>query len=170
VISKKYKQGSGTKFCIKSDIFHWERALILMDIRQLYTPSHIKHNPTIVTYTVQISNQKQVHLCVIDLLSLPWRSIQGHHCCWAAAHASCATAARVQTYFVHEQNVCTSKSCAAVCEAFSNAYLDNVISNKTTIYRLRTKFRDTGNFCVSSRSWWATAVELFFKFSLTNRK
>jgi hypothetical protein len=38
-----------------------------------------------------------------------------------------------------------SKSFAAVREAFSNAYPDKEVPNRTTIHRLVTKFRDTGS-------------------------
>jgi hypothetical protein len=38
-----------------------------------------------------------------------------------------------------------SKSCAAVREAFSNAYPDEEVQNKIKIHRLVTKFRDTGS-------------------------
>jgi hypothetical protein len=41
----------------------------------------------------------------------------------------------------------TSKSFAAVREAFSNAYPDKEVPNKTTVERLVTKFRDTGSVC-----------------------
>jgi hypothetical protein len=41
----------------------------------------------------------------------------------------------------------TSKSFAAVHEAFSNAYPDKGVPNKTTVHRLVTKFRDTGSVC-----------------------
>jgi hypothetical protein len=39
----------------------------------------------------------------------------------------------------------TSKSFAAVREAFSNAYPDKELLNKTTIHRLVTRFRNTGS-------------------------
>jgi hypothetical protein len=35
-----------------------------------------------------------------------------------------------------------TKSFGAVCEAFSNAYSDKEVSNKTTIHRLLTIFQD----------------------------
>jgi hypothetical protein len=65
----------------------------------------------------------------------------------------------------------TSKSFAAVREAFSNAYPDKELPNKTTIQQLVT-IRDTGSVCVSLRRWWtfsASAVKLFCKFFLSNR-
>jgi hypothetical protein len=34
-----------------------------------------------------------------------------------------------------------SKSSAAVCEEFSNAYPDKVVPNRTTVHQLLTKFR-----------------------------
>jgi hypothetical protein len=37
------------------------------------------------------------------------------------------------------------KSFAAVREAFSNAYPDKEVPNKTTVHRLVLKFRDTGS-------------------------
>jgi hypothetical protein len=40
-----------------------------------------------------------------------------------------------------------SKSFAAIREAFSNAYPDKEVPNKTTIHRLVTKFRDTKSVC-----------------------
>jgi hypothetical protein len=56
-----------------------------------------------------------------------------------------------------DQNVCSlsniehyfaPKSFAAVREAFSNAYPDNKVPNKTTLHQTVTKFRDTGRVCV----------------------
>jgi hypothetical protein len=41
-----------------------------------------------------------------------------------------------------------SKSFAAVREAFSNAYPDKEVPNKTTIHRLVTTFRDTESVCL----------------------
>jgi hypothetical protein len=41
-----------------------------------------------------------------------------------------------------------SKSFSAVREAFSAAYPDKEVPNKTTIHRLATKFWDTGSVCV----------------------
>jgi hypothetical protein len=43
-----------------------------------------------------------------------------------------------------------SKSFAIVREAFSNAYPDIEVPNKTTIHRLVTKFWDTKCLCVTS--------------------
>jgi hypothetical protein len=40
-----------------------------------------------------------------------------------------------------------SKSFAAVREPVSNVYPDKEVPNKTTIYRLVTKFRDAGRVC-----------------------
>jgi hypothetical protein len=65
----------------------------------------------------------------------------------AGASMVCSRAERV---FVLEHNF-ASKSFAAVCETFSNAYPDKEVPNKTTIHRLVKKFRDTGSVCVSSR-------------------
>jgi hypothetical protein len=53
---------------------------------------------------------------------------------------------RVELVFILEHYF-ASKSFAAVREAFSNAYPDNEVPNKT-IHRLVTKFRDTGSVCV----------------------
>jgi hypothetical protein len=41
----------------------------------------------------------------------------------------------------------TSKSFTVVCDAFSNAYHDKELSNKTSIHLLVTEFRDTGSAC-----------------------
>jgi hypothetical protein len=41
-----------------------------------------------------------------------------------------------------------SKSFAAVGEAFSNAYPDKEVPNKTTIHRLVTKYRNAGIVCL----------------------
>jgi hypothetical protein len=41
-----------------------------------------------------------------------------------------------------------SKSFAAVSGAFSNAYRNKEVPNKTTIHRLVTIFRDTGSVCL----------------------
>jgi hypothetical protein len=54
-----------------------------------------------------------------------------------------------------------SKSFDAACEAFSNAYHEEEVPNKTTIHRLVTKYRHTGSVCVSLRTWWTSAVKLF---------
>jgi hypothetical protein len=40
------------------------------------------------------------------------------------------------------------KSIAAACKAFSNAYPDKKVQNKTTIHQVMTKFRDIGNVCL----------------------
>jgi hypothetical protein len=57
---------------------------------------------------------------------------------------SCAGAnmvySRAERVFILEHHF-ASKSFAAVREAFSNAYRDKKVSNKTTIHRLVTKFR-----------------------------
>jgi hypothetical protein len=42
----------------------------------------------------------------------------------------------------------TSKSFAAVREAFCNAYPDKEVPNKTTMYRMLTKFLNTGSACL----------------------
>jgi hypothetical protein len=39
-------------------------------------------------------------------------------------------------------------------EAFSNAYPDKEVPNKTTMHRLVTKFRDTGSACL-----WQVLIE-----------
>jgi cobalamin biosynthesis Co2+ chelatase CbiK len=43
-----------------------------------------------------------------------------------------------------------SLSFAAVREALSNVCPDKEVPNKTTVHRLVTKFRNTGNVCVTS--------------------
>jgi hypothetical protein len=53
---------------------------------------------------------------------------------------------RAERVFILEHHF-ASKSFAAVREAFSNAYPDKEVPNKTTIRRLVTSFRDTGNVC-----------------------
>jgi hypothetical protein len=42
----------------------------------------------------------------------------------------------------------TQKSFAVVREAFSNAYPNKEVPNKTTIHRPVTKFRNTGSVCL----------------------
>jgi hypothetical protein len=67
---------------------------------------------------------------------------------------------RAERYFA-------SKSFAVVREAFSNAYPDKVVWNKTTVHRLVTKFRDTGSVCDRKyvrRRTVLTGVKLFCKF------
>jgi hypothetical protein len=58
-----------------------------------------------------------------------------------------------------------SKAFAAVREAFSNAYPEKEVPNKTTIHRLVTEFRDTGCVCVSSRRLRISAMKLFYSAS-----
>jgi hypothetical protein len=53
---------------------------------------------------------------------------------------------RAERVFILE-NYLASKSFAAVREAFSNAYPDKEVPNKTTIHRLVTASRDTGSVC-----------------------
>jgi hypothetical protein len=80
----------------------------------------------------------------------------------AGANMVCSRAERV---FVLEHYF-ASKSCAAVREAFSNAYPDKEVPNKRAV-QLVTTFLDTGNVRVSSRRWWTSTVKLFCKFFLT---
>jgi hypothetical protein len=47
---------------------------------------------------------------------------------------------RAERVFIHEHHF-ASKSFAAVREAFSNAYLDKEVLNKTTVHRLVTQFQ-----------------------------
>jgi hypothetical protein len=54
---------------------------------------------------------------------------------------------RAERVFVLEHYF-ASKSFGAVREAFSNAYPDKEVTNKTTMHRLVTKFRDTGSVCL----------------------
>jgi hypothetical protein len=53
---------------------------------------------------------------------------------------------RAERVFILEHYF-TSKLFAVVREAFSNAYPDKEVPNKTTIHRLVTTFRDTGSVC-----------------------
>jgi hypothetical protein len=52
----------------------------------------------------------------------------------------------------------TSKSFAAVREAFSNAYPDKEVPNETTIHPLVPTFRDTGSVCCKCSSREKTAI------------
>jgi hypothetical protein len=64
---------------------------------------------------------------------------------------SCAGAnvvySRAERVFILEYHFAL-KSFAAVREAYSNAYPDKEVRNKTTIHRLVIKFRDTGSVCL----------------------
>jgi hypothetical protein len=64
---------------------------------------------------------------------------------------SCAGAnkvySRVERVSIIEHNMAL-KPFVAICEAFSNAYPDKEVWNKTTIHRLVTTFRDTGSVCL----------------------
>jgi hypothetical protein len=74
---------------------------------------------------------------------------------------------QAESVFILE-NVFASKSFATVCEAFSNAYPDKEVPNKTRIHRLVTTFR----WMLVFGKWWmfsASAVKVFFKFFLTNK-
>jgi hypothetical protein len=46
---------------------------------------------------------------------------------------------QLRKWRTHEQSVC--------CEAFSNAYPEKEVPNKTTIHQLVTTFFDTGSVC-----------------------
>jgi hypothetical protein len=46
-----------------------------------------------------------------------------------------------------------SKSYDTVREAFSNAYTDKEVPNKTTIHQVVTKFWDTGSVCDRKHVW-----------------
>jgi hypothetical protein len=59
---------------------------------------------------------------------------------------------RAERVFILEHYF-ASKSFAAVCEAFSNAYSDKEVPNKTTLHRLVTTFRDTGNMSDVGQCW-----------------
>jgi hypothetical protein len=96
--------------------------------------------------------------------------------CSRQLRKSCASAnmvySRVERMFILEHYL-TSKSFAAVREAFSNAYLDKEVLNKTTIHRLVTKFRETGSVCDRKhvrRRTCAPALKLFYKFFLTKTR
>jgi hypothetical protein len=54
---------------------------------------------------------------------------------------------RSRTY-VHSRTLLLTKIFRAVREAFNNGYPDKEVSNKTTIHRLITTFRDTGSVCL----------------------
>jgi hypothetical protein len=74
---------------------------------------------------------------------------------------------RAESVFILEHYF-ASKSFAAVHEAFSNAYPDKEVPNKTTVHRL-VIFRVDA--CLRKR-WWTFSgsdVKLFFKFFLTNK-
>jgi hypothetical protein len=64
---------------------------------------------------------------------------------------------------------CAGENRTCVREAFSSAYPDKKVLNKTTIHRRITKFPDT-SVCVYSRRWLTSAVKLFCKFFLTKNK
>jgi hypothetical protein len=50
------------------------------------------------------------------------------------------------------------KSFVAVCEAFSSAYRDREVPNKTTIHRLVTKFLDIGSVFDRKHVWRRTVL------------
>jgi hypothetical protein len=54
---------------------------------------------------------------------------------------------RAERVFILERYL-ASKSFAAIREAFSNAYPDKEVPNKTTVHLLVTQFRDTGSACL----------------------
>jgi hypothetical protein len=70
---------------------------------------------------------------------------------------------RAELVFILE-NYIASKLSAAVREAFSSAYPDKEVPNKTKIHRLLTKFRDTGSvygeFSSSDKTAEITAVPI----------
>jgi hypothetical protein len=71
---------------------------------------------------------------------------------------------RAERVFIIEHYF-ASKSFAAVREAFSNAYPDKEVPNKTTVHRLVTKFQDTRRGWIFSVS----GVKLFCESFLTNK-
>jgi hypothetical protein len=70
---------------------------------------------------------------------------------------------RAERVFIIEHHF-ASKSFAAVREAFSNAYPDKEVPNKTTVYRLVTKFRDPGSVCEKCSSSDKTAEITAYRF------
>jgi hypothetical protein len=75
---------------------------------------------------------------------------------------------------VHSRTYFASKSFVAVREAFSNAYPDKEVPNKTTVHRLVTIFRDTGSVCLwqvlieRQNSWNHGSADLKQKISCNN--
>jgi hypothetical protein len=66
---------------------------------------------------------------------------------------------RAERVFILE-HYSSSKSFAVVREAFSNAYPDKEVPNKTTVHRLVTKFRDTGSVCCGKCSSSVKTAEI----------
>jgi hypothetical protein len=75
---------------------------------------------------------------------------------------------RAEHVFILEHYFAT-KSFAAVREAFSNAYRDKEVPNKT-IHQVVTTFRETESVCVPERRWWTSAIKLFCNFFLITTK
>jgi hypothetical protein len=77
--------------------------------------------------------------------------------CSRQLRKSCAGAnmvySRAERVFILEHHF-ASKSFADVREAFSNAYPDKEVPNKTTLHRLVIKCRDTGSVCL-----WQVLIE-----------
>jgi hypothetical protein len=96
---------------------------------------HSKRSPT--TITAQKLNEKQVHLNVIDSPNLTRDTRVKVTLVARPLFKSCDGAkmvySRAERVFILEHYF-ASRSFASVCVAFSNAYLDKEVPNKTTIH------------------------------------
>jgi hypothetical protein len=70
-----------------------------------YRLPHLKRNPTTITYYGTKKSESRPPPCNRLFQTRPWHSSQGHSCCWATAHASCAKAVQLRTWCYNELNV-----------------------------------------------------------------
>jgi hypothetical protein len=127
----------------------------------LYRTYHLQRNPTTITYCNIKMKPEAGPPRVIDSPILPRDTrvkvtrLLGR--CSRQLRKSCARASVMYSWaervFILEHYF-ASKSFAAVREAFSNAYPDKEVPNKTIVHRLVTKFRDTGSVCL-----WQVLIE-----------
>jgi hypothetical protein len=128
--------------------------------RAWYRVCHLKNNITTITYygtkisqadpPPVISSHTLPHVTrvKVSLIALPLLTLVARRCSGVNMVYSWAERLLIpELYFA-------SKSFAAVREAFSNAYPDKEVPNKTTVHRLVTKFRDTGSVCL-----WQVLIE-----------
>jgi hypothetical protein len=130
---------------------------LLTNYLHLYRIYHSKRNPNQSRTEVQKWNRKRVIDSPSTPVTLESRSPWLLGRCSRQLRKRCARAnmvySRAERVFILEHYF-ASKSFAAVHEAFSNAYSDREVPNKTIIHRLVTEFRNTGSVCL-----WQVLIE-----------
>jgi hypothetical protein len=118
--------------------------LIICTLRQIHdVPFKMQPN----NYHIQKLSQNQVHPLVTDSFNLPSDTrIKVNLVDRPLLTLLAQKLRRYERVFILEHYF-APKSSAALREAFSNAYPDKEVLNKTTKHRLVTQFRDVGNVC-----------------------